>query len=269
MKPHLAPIFFLLLLLGFSPAVAQPKTSTEEDEMRGLRTNFAAGTVDGLRIMILKAVKAGSSGEKFVPVDPAQIFKAGDKIQIEFESNFIGHVYILNIFPSGQKTVLFPQADMENQITSSRRYTFPSKKGSFIFDEEKGVEILQVLMTRTPIPTLDEAIRKSAGIVTKAKAGTALKPTAAAEAGVIAATTQNQFSDFEPRGILIAKDSNGAMIVGTKRKKETVRTRQLTLPKPSPTPPNPDRNKARKEEVAEGKLGIKDIAIFEIRLKHQ
>lgn len=271
MKPHLGPIFFLLLLLGFSPAVAQPNPSTEEDEMRGLKTNFAAGTVDGMRIMILKAVKADAADEKFVPIEPTQMFKTGDKIRVAFESNFNGHVYVLNISPLGQKTVLFPKAAMSNQIISARRYTLPGEVGSFEFVDDKGTEILQVLMTRKPIPLFEEAILQNDGLVTKAAARKDSSPPASAEAGVIATPPPTEFKDFEPRGILIAKDSKGAIIVGAKRRprKETVRTRELTLPKTSQTAPKLDRHKVEKEEVAEGKLGIKDVAIFEIRLKHQ
>jgi hypothetical protein len=274
MKSHSGPIFFFLLWFGVSLTVAQHAASEDKEHARGLIPNFESGKVDGMRVTILKAIPSNATNKKFVPTSPAQVFRAGDQIQVVLESNFTGYVYILNITPSGQKRVIFPKSGVNNHITAFRRYIFPRKDRSFDFDEEKGIEIIQVLLTLKPISTLDTAIAKEKGLITEAETLSSARPAGSTDLGILAASTTPQMPGLEARQVLIAPDKNGA-IVALKRKPEPPRSRSLTPTKSKESKKSktssqaqPMSANARPEEV-EGKLGEKDIATFEIRLKHQ
>jgi hypothetical protein len=119
-----------------------------------------------MSVTILK-VEGGSE----VPVAPSHVFKAGDKIRVHFQSNFDGLIYFVNIQPSGKRRVLFPHGDANNAVTAGTTYFIPPDGGTFDFDEEKGTEILQVIMTKERIIAFDTAIRESDGFLADATPG--------------------------------------------------------------------------------------------------
>jgi len=134
----------------------------EDARARGLFVKFESGKVDGMQVSVLKKV-----GAEKVPVEPNTEFREGDEIWVSFASNFDGYVYIVNIMPDGQKRVLFPYqtaADHQtsNLIHADEPYLLP-KGDAFAFDEHAGTEILQVIMSREPIPFLDAAVKKPNG----------------------------------------------------------------------------------------------------------
>ncbi|MCI0336641.1 MAG: DUF4384 domain-containing protein [Acidobacteria bacterium] len=112
---------------------------------------------DGMEIKILKNV---SNSWKLV--GPNEKFKAGDRVKVQFWSNIKGYVYFVNIPPSGKQKVIYSQA-----IEKDRDYTLPGSDGNrevwIDFDDEKGIEILKLVMTPSPIKVFDDAINKSKG----------------------------------------------------------------------------------------------------------
>src|SRR5262249_47345373 len=80
-----------------------PKDNNDEVTTRSIRLRYEAGEVDGIRVVIYKV-----EADKQIAVDPGREFKKGDRIRVEFESNFDGYVYFINIPPSGKKAVIFP-----------------------------------------------------------------------------------------------------------------------------------------------------------------
>jgi Domain of unknown function (DUF4384) len=112
---------------------------------------------DGLEIQILK-----DAGGKWALTSQNEEFKAGDKVRVQFWSNVKGYAYFVNISPSGKQKVIYSRA-----IEKDQDYTLPGWDGGkemwIEFDQEKGVEILKLVVTPTPIKIFDEALSRSQG----------------------------------------------------------------------------------------------------------
>src|SRR5262249_27668668 len=197
------------------------------------------GKVDGLRLKILQ-YKSGS----LWAVDPATEFKAGDQIKVTFKGNFDGYVYIVNITPGGKKRILFPKSDSDNRILKDKIYNLPDGNDVIAFDEEKGVEVLQVYMSRERIKVFDEALKNAEGEV-------------GASADSVATELSAKEANHQQGGI---SEESASAVSG-------IRARKIILA--------PSRDK-EKENVAipedekgkPAKLSSGDVAVFEIRLKH-
>ncbi len=296
MKPHRTWFSGILPLLLFAsvPALAQAAISDDEVELRALKPNWTAQKVDGIQIKILKALHPKDENSAFRLINSEHIFKSGDRVRFEYVSNFTGYVYLINIAPSGEKEVIFPRAGLSNRITASQPCTFPPEK-DFKFDDEAGTEIVQFVLSRTRIPTLDQAAYANEGKLPEwPEKGV---PATVVQAGIVGDGVRVEAGDFEARGVLIAKESNGATIVAVKRRSTTtqkkasggtVRERKMIIgPKtdsrPTPkkaetaspviTPSVPEKVdehlSAQELEISDGKLGDKEVLVFEMRLKHQ
>lgn len=229
---------FSLMISGFAED-NKKDDKTQDTRARALLVKQVDdGKVDGLRIKILQ-YKNGS----LWAVDPATNFKSGDQIKVSFKSNFDGYVYIVNITPGGKKQVLFPVKDSgDNRIVKDKIYSLPDGNEVIAFDEETGVEVLQVYMSKARIKVFDEALKNAGGEVGSSASS---------------AATELQAKDNSQKGG-IAEES--AAVGG-------IRARKIILA--------PSRDK-EKENVAipddgkgkPAKLASGDVAVFEIRLKH-
>lgn len=223
-----------LLLVGFAEDKKDDKQETRSRAL--LVKQVDDGKVDGLRIKVWQ-YKSGS----LLAVDPATEFKSGDQIKVSFKGNFDGYVYIVNITPGGKKQILFPLKDStDNRIIKDKVYSLPEGNDVIAFDEEKGVEVLQVYMSRERVKVFDDALKNSNGEV---------------GASAAAAATELQ-----------AKDNKGG-IAEESTAVGGIRARKIILA--------PSRDKEREnvaipedEKGKPAKLSSGDVAVFEIRLKH-
>jgi Domain of unknown function (DUF4384) len=236
------PIKSILALLIMSGALTATSAQQQPNlTPRGiqLKEDYDAGRVDGMRVLVLKA-----EGGNFVPVDPGRVFKPGDEIRVAFESNFDGYVYVINVSPAGKKRVIFPgnkPTSSSNLIKARQQIVLPST--SFIFDKETGTEILQVVMSREPIPVLDAAIKESKG---ELKSASSAAGELNAQRGIVSGNTAMvlaQDTGFRPRGIFLSgskeNDRTGSVVAIADEKKQ-----------------------------ANGRLTTGEVASFEIRLQH-
>src|ERR1051326_1921060 len=137
-------IFFMKLLIRIATGsliaimlLAAQVFAQANPRARGL---FRSGQSDAMNVLILK-----KEGDRFAPVDAARNFQKGDQIKVTFESNFDGFVYVINVTPGGKKRVLFPYEKESNRVARGQRYELPSVN-VFVFDEEKGTEIVRGVM---------------------------------------------------------------------------------------------------------------------------
>jgi hypothetical protein len=216
--------------------VKPPQKPNEASRARGL---FVSKKSDAMSILVLKV-----SNGTLVPVDPSTEFKAGDQIKIQFQSNFEGYIYVVNIEPNGKRKVLFPYPEASNNAVSpDQRYDIPPGTAAIEFDKEVGTEVLQVIMSRSRIPYLDAALKEPDQYLSESAASAA----AELEGGIAKKVTP-----VVPQG-----DGGGK-----------VRSRDIILA--------PGRDKDTKGSVVAipdtgsgGKLKTGEIAPFEIRLKHR
>src|SRR5690349_20154566 len=93
----------LCVIALIATSAAQGKGRKKEDEATHARGLFVKKQADAMSILVLKRER-----DTLVPVDPSTSFKAGDQIKLQFQSNFEGYIYIVNIAPNGKRKVLFP-----------------------------------------------------------------------------------------------------------------------------------------------------------------
>jgi len=209
---------------------------------RAIHMSYDSGQVEGLRIVVYNL-----EGSNMTPVDPGRNFGKGDRVRMEFESNFDGYVYVVNVAPSGKSAVIYPDSrskENKNIVIARQRYVLP-RPGYFEFvDDEKGTEVLQVIMSRQQIPFFENAIKNSNGNFV-----------AAASSATAGSTNMN----IKQSGI----DSENVKSVLPKSGTNGVRSRKVEL-----APPKDKDEQGTVVTVSNDKLDPGDVAVFEIRLRH-
>ncbi len=205
----LITVAFLLVSVSASAVDAGKKPAQKASEASRARGMFIKKTSDAMSIVVFKNV-----GGSLVPVDPGAEFKSGDQ---------------------------YPEA-ADNAVHPEQRYDIPPGADAIEFDQEKGTEVLQVVMSRDRIPYLDAALKEPGRCLSESAT------TAAAElqAGIVKNATpvipHDENNKVRSRDIILAsgkdRDSKGGSVVAV-----------------------PDNGGG-------GKLKSGEIAPFEIRLKH-
>jgi len=208
------------------------------------RALFVKKRADAMRVLFLK---------KGVPVDPSDVFKAGDEIEVKYESNFPGYAYFVNITPEGKKCLIAPCSRSEIvEMVPGSLY-----KQTVGFDEEKGTEVLQVVLSRERIKFLDDAIKGSGCCDTPC--GCELSANAASAAAQLASKAAKK----KDGGIVV----NDVVAVVPESGSGGVRARGIKLAA--------GRDKQEGSFVAiedpkgDNRLEKGQAAVFEIRLNHK
>lgn len=231
-----ALVFALVTVSSVSAGQKPSQRNNEASRARGLFVNKKS---DAMSILVLKVADGA-----LVPVDPSTEFKAGDQIKIQFQSNFEGYIYVVNIEPNGKRKVLFPFPEAsDNAVSPSERYDIPPGGAAIEFDNEKGTEVLQVIMSRGRIPYLDAALKEPDQYLSESAATAAAELEGGIAKKVTPVVPQGEAgSKVRSRDIILApgrdKDSQGSVVA------------------------IPDNGSG-------GKLKTGEIAPFEIRLKHR
>lgn len=213
----------------------QPQKPNEASRARGLFINKKS---DAMSILVQKL-----DGGLLVPVDPSTEFKAGDQIKIQFQSNFEGFIYVVNIAPSGKRRVLFPYTEASNNAVSpDQHYDLPPGGDAIEFDAEKGTEVLQVIMSKDRIAYLDAALKDPERYLSESASSAAAELQGGISKTSAPVVPASEGSKVRSRDIILApgkdKDKAGSVIA------------------------IPDNGEG-------GKLKSGEIAPFEIRLKHK
>ena len=244
-------VFFMVVAFVPGAATGQKKDASDQEDpgvrARGL---FIKRTSDAMRVKIL------DEGDE--PVDPARVFVQGDKIKVELESNFEGYLYIINSEPNGRKCLLFPYArQRDNRVEPKKIQKYPAGEDVIAFNEEKGIEVLRVIMSRKPIEFLDSLLKNS----------NCDDPEKCCELSGEASGQMAKVNDqTEDQGRGGLAESNIEQVL-PKEKREGVRSRDIIF--------GAGRDKREGSFVAVsgekgkgGKLQSGQVAVFEIRLKH-
>jgi hypothetical protein len=238
----------LALLLG-GAALAQDKPRERKLSLGG---QDLTGKSDGLEIQVLKEVNGA-----WKLVDQKEEFKAGDKVRVQFWSNLKGYIYFVNIPPKANQRVLYSQ-----EIEKDRDYTLPGRKANkelwFEFDNEKGTEVLKLVMSPSPIKVFDEALKKSDGELGESVFSVTDELAAGSQGG------QGGKPKYEEVAIVRPKSS------GCPQSRDiNLRCRSVGF-----EPPDPKSGKGAvvvaipDDKSSSGKLGKDEAIVVEIRLKH-
>ncbi len=230
---------FLFASVTASSVSADKKQSQKTNEASRARGLFIHKTSDAMSILVLKVADG-----TLIPVDPSSEFKAGDQIKIQFQSNFEGYIYVVNIAPSGKRRLLVPSPEAtDNAVHSDERYDFPLGGNAIQFDEEKGTEVLQVIMSRGRIPYLDAALKEPEQY---------LSESASSAAAELQGGIAKKVTPVIPEGEGSSKVRSRDIILAPGKDKDTTGS-VVAIP----------------DNGSGGKLKAGEIAPFEIRLKHK
>jgi len=240
MKIALRLLLVAMLLTSVATnGLSEDKKASQKkiDEAAHARGLFIKKQADAMSILVLKR-----EGDTLVPVDPSTSFKAGDQIKLQFQSNFEGYIYIVNIAPNGKRKVLFPYPEAtDNAVQPDERYDLPPGGNTIEFDQEKGIEVLQVIMSHDRIPYLDAALKDPEGYLSDSASSAAAELQGGIAKKVTPVVPQDDKNKVRSRDIILAagkdKDEKGSVI-------------------------------AIPDTGGGGRLKSGEIAPFEIRLKH-
>jgi len=236
---RLTLVAFVFAVLTASSVSADRKQTQKTNEASRARGLFVNKKSDAMTILVLKVADGA-----LVPVDPSTEFKAGDQIKIQFQSNFEGYIYVVNIEPNGKRKLLFPYPEgSDNAVSPNERYDIPPGTAAIEFDKEIGTEVLQVIMSRGRIPYLDAALKEPEQYLS----GSAATAAAELQGGIAKKVTP-----VVPPGDGNSKVRSRDIILAPGRDKDTSGS-VVAIP----------------DNGGGGKLKAGEIAPFEIRLKHR
>jgi Domain of unknown function (DUF4384) len=248
--------FFAAALLLYSVALAQTGIKSRTLSLGGRDVTKKS---DGMEIQVLKELHG-----KWALVGQNDEFRAGDKVRVQFWSNLRGHAYFINIAPSGKQKVIYSKV-----IEKDQDYTLPGRDGSkemwIEFDNEKGVEILKLVMSPAPIKVFEDALARSQGQLGESVFSVSnelLSSAPGAKPGF------EQVAMVQPQGAKAGSASNVGGCPGASRELG-VKCRSLGF-----APPDPKQGKGAvvvaipDQKNPTGKLGKDDAIIVELRLKH-
>ncbi len=243
-------ILSALLVANFSASSAQGKSKAKaKQETMRARAMFIGKKADGLEVKL--------TNDRGDLVDPGKSFKAGDRIRVSFESNFKGFVYFINVSPGGVAKVIFNSA-----INSDQSYDLPAKPYAIEFDKEAGTEILKVVLSYEKIKSYEDAIESSAGELGKS---------ADSVAEELADNTGKDGKKGtgkpvgEPVGIVSGSCTRERGLVLASGKE--ARCRGIVLA--SGNRANNEGSVVAISDKQGSKLNAGEVAVFELRLKHQ
>lgn len=182
-----------------------------------VRQSYERRQVDGLKVTIYQL---GSNGLR--PVNPGQSFTSGDRIKVKFQSNFDGYIYVINLTLGGERRLLFPRPlSRRNNVRAGQAYDIPSS-GEFRFDENPGLEVLQVVMSRSQVyfleAILDRAPLKATilpldKVALKSVGNLTGKPTRLKGSGIATQTQPKRTAGLQTRILTLESRKEGSILI--------------------------------------------------------
>ena len=182
-----------------------------------VRQSYEQRQADGLKVTIHQL---GPSGPR--AVHPGESFTNGDRIKVKFESNFDGYIYVINVTPGGETKLLFPwPTSRRNHVRAGQVYDIPAS-GEFRFNQEAGLEVLQIVMSKSQVyfleAALDRAPSKARNIPIGKDAGKLLekltgKPKRLKGSGIAPQTESKQSAGLQTRILKLEPRKEGSILV--------------------------------------------------------
>src|ERR1044071_8060571 len=111
-------LFTLGVVIWIAPSVFAHQESNEVRN-RSIGRQYKNKEADGMKVWFYKV-----QGAKFIPANEEMPFKTGDQLKVEFESNFDGYIYFINVDPEGKATIMYPRASSQeaNKVLADQKY---------------------------------------------------------------------------------------------------------------------------------------------------
>ena len=123
--------------------------------------SIVAGAISGPLGLRYAVQKLDAATRMFREIDPDTMFRTGDVIRMQVETNTGGYLYVVTQGASGKWSVLFPRAEVaggSNRVEAHQKIEVPGSSGGWRFDEHAGTEKLFLVLARQPEPDLNKLI---------------------------------------------------------------------------------------------------------------
>ena len=154
-KPATKPV------AAVKPTPAKPPTAPERPKgPPGGATVIQALTVAPASLGLRYSILLSRDNAAYKEVDTESVFRSGDRLKIEIESNDGAYLYVVSRGSSGNWSVIFPTKEVDNGnnfIAPFRPYTVPNS-GRFYFDDQAGEEKLFIVLSRKPESSFEDII---------------------------------------------------------------------------------------------------------------
>ncbi len=88
---------------------------------------------------------------------PTTQFRNGQPFRLRFQTSMPGHLYLINVSPSGKRTQIFPQQTENNHYPAGTVEIPSPDRPPFQFDNESGVEMIEVAISPNTISAYEQA----------------------------------------------------------------------------------------------------------------
>ena len=212
----------LFLALGVPSTLPAQKDSTRQlarikSSGEEVRQSYERRDADGLKVTVYQVRTNG-----LFPVNSGQLFTSGDRVKVKFQSNFDGYIYVINLTPSGERRLLFPRPlSRRNSVGAGQTYDIPPS-GEFQFDKDPGLEVLQIVMSRSQVSfleaILDRASQKAGNLPLDRVALNSLrdltgKPARIQGSGIATQTQKKRTAGLQTRILTLDSRKEGSILV--------------------------------------------------------
>ena len=92
-------------------------------------------------------------GNVWRAVDPGLVLDQNDRVRFRFQTNFSGHLYVMNQSTSGTYSLLFPRDETgrDNQVQAGKEYLVPATQAWFRVAGPAGHEVVYWMVTPAEI----------------------------------------------------------------------------------------------------------------------
>ncbi|MCD6135941.1 DUF4384 domain-containing protein [Candidatus Bipolaricaulota bacterium] len=153
-----------------------------------------------------------TEGELSISVD-SDTYAPGDRIRITIDTKKPGFLYLYDIDPSGEITLLYPNIYQPNSEVPAGKMLLPGKGYHLTIGEPEGTETIVAILSRTAIDQLAPSAKEPfRSLDVKPQALTSQLPIALSSSEWSSAWTQ--FTVYQPKGIVhIGSQPAGARII--------------------------------------------------------
>lgn len=152
------PLLLLLICLLASPLLLRG----QEQRTRDLYLHYASGNTSAGQPGVKLTVELNRA-TKIRMVSTDGVFHSGDQIRLHLALNFQGYLVVYNNGTSGKLICLYPYLGAPNPVRASAELMVPGNEAWFAFDQTPGTEEVTFLMSKDPIPELEELPASSVG----------------------------------------------------------------------------------------------------------
>lgn len=145
-----------------TPPPPRVPSSPRPNNVGGAEIVQAATTTSATPLGLRYSIVLSRDNGPYQEVDTSSIFRSGDRLKINVESNDGAYLYVVARGSSGNWSVIFPTAEVDNGnnfIAPFKSYTVPNP-GRFYFDNQAGEEKLFIVLSRKPEANFEDIIYK-------------------------------------------------------------------------------------------------------------